>query len=128
MTLAVLWENRGVEKKALLEFNSAAAVLPSSELHRLADMLVDVHKEPLDNFSLSRMRCAIREAATLRGADILSDGQSLLRLAANGGGPLVEFGEHMGKFWLSGKDAVDDTDESVAGIWTPGRIVRPGLK
>ncbi|KAK1067180.1 hypothetical protein LTR33_011406 [Friedmanniomyces endolithicus] len=119
-TLAILWENRGVEKKALLEFNSAAAVLPSSELHRLADMLVDVHNEPLDNFSLSRMRCAIREAATLRGADILTDGQSLLRLAADGGGPLVEFGEHMGKFWLSGKDAVDDTDKSVAGMWTPG--------
>ncbi len=115
MTLAVRWETPGLYQKAVLAFKSAAAELPSEELYRLTGILADLHKDPNDHFPLFRVRHAVLEAAMLRGREILGDGEALLRLAADGGGALVLFG----KSYSSGKNAMDDTDESVADIRTP---------
>ncbi|KAK0947429.1 hypothetical protein LTR29_001037 [Friedmanniomyces endolithicus] len=115
MTLAVRWETPGLYETAVLAFKSAAAELPSEELYRLTGILADLHKDPNDHFPLFRVRHAVLEAAMLRGREILGDGEALLRLAEDDGGALVLFG----KSYSSGKNAVDDTAESVADIWTP---------
>ncbi|KAK0275710.1 hypothetical protein LTR35_010980 [Friedmanniomyces endolithicus] len=120
MTLAASWETLGLETEAWNKITSAVADMPSAELYRLADLAVSIQNDPAYDPSLRRVNGAIFEAVADRGGELLGDGGSLRRLAAGDGAPLRRLARHMAARLLGSEDAVDDTDESVAGIWTPG--------
>ncbi|KAK0315791.1 hypothetical protein LTR01_001091 [Friedmanniomyces endolithicus] len=119
MTLAATWGTPGLEIEAWSKITFAIAALPSAELYRLADLVVSIQRDHAHDPSLRRVNGDIFEAVALRGGELLGDGESLRKLAAGDGAPLRRLARHVAARLLGSEDAVDDMDESAAGIRTP---------
>ncbi|TKA62138.1 hypothetical protein B0A55_11118 [Friedmanniomyces simplex] len=107
MTLASRWVNAALEEQAARDLTFAAAELPSEELYLLANMLVCVHQDRLNEITPKSVKDTIVEAAALRGVDLLKDIASIDVLKAGGAAPLGQFARDMAVLLANTNKVVD---------------------
>ncbi|TKA68468.1 hypothetical protein B0A55_09929 [Friedmanniomyces simplex] len=126
MTLASRWGNAALEEQAARDLTFAAAELPSEELYILANMLVSVHQDRLNEITPKSVNDTIVEAAALRGVDLLKDIASIDVLRAGGAAPLGQFARDMAVLLANTNKVVDNMAESLRDAFGIQSMV-PGM-